>query len=242
MIAQILGVLMTLSPTTGMSMVWHDEFDYWKPTWSTRQTAYTDDQPCARADVSCARVSDGQMILSVRKDPDSPGKYLTGHVGAKHEFSAYGYYEAKVEFPSIPGVLCGWWLAPTEDYIVGQSEIDIVENGLGGRVNSTIWYRIEGMGAGEFVEPPPRITTDLGPASTLAAKRRYGVLWTPLGYTFYIDGVPTGTLTEGLSDRPKFSVLSVKIPKYLQDDFLPERIRDYKMRIYWIRAWKLLNP
>jgi hypothetical protein len=180
------------------------------------------------------------MVLSVRPDPDAPGFYLTGHIGTqgRQEFNAYGYYEAMVQMPVLPGVLCGWWLAPTEDYIVGQSEVDVVENGLGGRVHNTIWFRVLGMDAGEFVEPPPQITTDLGRASDLGVKHRYGVLWTPLGYTFYIDRVPVGQLIEGLSDRPKFLVLSMKMPKYLFKLFEADRYREYKMRVHWVRVWQ----
>lgn len=229
-----------MDPTTGLSLVWNEEFNRWRDAWTTRQTLFTQDSECAKADPSCARITDGQMILSVRDDPKNPGKYLTGHVGTqgRKEFNAYGFFEARVKFPAIPGTLCGWWLQTTEDYIPGQAEVDVAENGGRRVIQHTIWYRDPGQGIGEFHEPPPHIESNLGSRDAQAQYHDYGVLWTPAGYTFTIDRQPMGTLTEGLSDRPKFLVLSIKIPNYLLKTFDPESIRDYKMRTKWVRVWQ----
>lgn len=235
-----------VDPTTGLHKVWEDTFNTWDPVWSTRQTVYTEDQPCAKSGEVCARVHNGEMVLSVRKDPDNPGKYLTGHVGAKKEFT-FGYYEARIQFPDVFGTLDGWWLRPVGDYTSDDPltplnergvEIDIVECGGRSKFHHTIWYRDPGQGIGEFHKPPPQLTTDV-PKGFQAGVHDYGVLWLPTGYTFYIDRIPVGSITGGLSVLPVAPVLSIKLPKYLMDAFDPDRIKDYKMRIKRVGVWEL---
>lgn len=230
-----------MAPRDGKTLVFEEEFNRWRPeVWATRATAFTTKSTAARGDQSCLSFADSVLTLSVRPDPANPGKYLTGHIGTQglREFDAFGYFEANVKFPGEPGVLSGWWLQTTEDYIPGQSEIDVVENGGTRTVHHTIWYRELGMLADQFVEPPPHIASDLGSRDAQAVFHRYGVLWDATGYTFYIDDVKVGRLTEGLSDRPKFLVLSIKIPNYLLDNFDPALLDAYKMRVKWVRVWQ----
>lgn len=231
------------SPQDGLTMVWHDDFNRWKPVWSTRAVEHVEGQ-CARGDRTCARTHDGTLILSVREDPLHPGLFLAGHIGTKggKEFTAYGYYEARVKFPTLPGVLCGWWLQSVEEYNgVTNPEVDIVENGGRRTVHHTLWYRLLGMGIGEYVEPPPTLATDLGYRDAQTDWHDYGVLWLPTGYTFFIDGKAVGALVAALSDTPKYLVLSIKIPTYMLDDFEPAHLLDYKMKVKWVRVWQALD-
>jgi beta-glucanase (GH16 family) len=186
------------------------------------------------------------MVLSIRKDPDNPGKYLTGHVGSTKTFNGYGYFEANVKFPAVFGALNGWWLAPRFDYAPDDPstpenernvEIDIAECGGRSVIQHTVWYRDPGQLAGQFHKPPPHISTDL-PKDAQAQYHRYGVLWEPTGYTFYIDRKAVGTVTGGLSSGAVFPILSIKMPLYLLDDFDVDRITEYKMRTKWIRVWQ----
>jgi beta-glucanase (GH16 family) len=246
------GLLMTtmLHPTAGRELVWQDEFNRWRPAWSTRQTWFTEKQSCARAAGSCARTRDGELILSVQPDPENAGKYLTGHIGTQGAkvFSGYGsYFVAKVAFPRVPGVLCGWWLAPAEDYTSDDpatpanergSEVDIAENGGRRVVHHTIWYRDPGQGAEQFHEPAPHFATNLGYPKAQADYHTYGVLVEEDGYTFDVDGKPVGRITEGISDGPWFLVFSIKLPDYLLDTFDPATIREQKMRVKWVRAYR----
>jgi beta-glucanase (GH16 family) len=233
--------------TAGMRRAWRDEFDFKTSTWTTRQTTNTPDQPTAKGDPSCARVEGGQMILSVKVDPENPDKYLVGHVGTQHrrEFT-YGYFEAYVRFPSVFGVLSAWWLAPAVDYAADDpmtptvnergAEVDIAECSGRSVIHHTVWYRDPGQLAGQFHKPAPHFATDV-PKGFQANWHRYGLLWLPSGYTFMIDRKPVGTLTEGVSDRPMFPVLSIKIPTYMQGDLNPQRLQDYQMHVKYVRVW-----
>jgi beta-glucanase (GH16 family) len=224
-------------PRDGKTLVFQEEFNrYRDDVWSTRQPATTFSKP----DPDCVRVVDSKLVLTVREDPDNPGHYLTGHIGTqgKREFDAYGYFEAKVKFPTEPGVLSAFWLQTTEDYIPGQSEIDVVENYGNRTVHHTIWFRDPGQLIGQFHQPAPHIDTDLGYRDAQAEFHRYGVLWEPDGYTFFVDDQPVGRLTEGLSARPKFLVLSMKVPDYLLDRLDPALIAAQRVRVKWVRVWQ----
>jgi hypothetical protein len=236
-----------MDPTAGKTLVWQDDFNRWKPAWSTRAVAHVDGQ-CARGHASCARTANGEMILSVKEDPDNPGLFLAGHVGTggRKTFGPYGYYEAKVSFPDLRGTLCGWWLAPADDYVPDDpatpanergSEIDIAENGGFAIAHHTIWWRDIGQNAGEFHTPPASFSTDMGLNGMEARFHRYGVLWEPSGYTFFIDGIEVGTITEGLSEGRVFLVLSIKIPKYAVEHLRKDQLHEYKMRVKRVRAW-----
>jgi beta-glucanase (GH16 family) len=248
MLSLLLSLVMVMgSPTEGRTLVYQDEFNRLRPEWTTRGDQYTSDSLCAKAHPSCARVVDGTLVLSARPDPDRAQSILTGHVGAPTKAYTHGYFEARIKFPILPGLLCGWWLAPSGDYTPDDPatpanergvEIDIAENGGRRVVHHSVWYRDPGQGAGEFHEPEPTFSTDLGYPKAHADYHTYGVLWTADDYKFYIDGKYVGHLSGGLSTKPSFPVLSAKVPNYLLDAFNWESWREYKMRVKWVRIWQ----
>lgn len=169
-----------LRPEDRGTLVFEDNFNRWKPAWTTRQVDFTESSSCARADASCARTANGEMILSVQTDPATPGAYLTGHVGTQHarEFT-YGYFETKAK----------------------------TQTDLGGRGAQAEWHT-------------------------------YGLDWRPDRYDFYVDGQLVATTTEGLSDRPKFLVLSI-LAKDFEIGLLDQaRLREYKARFKYVRVWQ----
>jgi beta-glucanase (GH16 family) len=178
------------------------------------------------------------MVLSVRPDPEHPGKWLTGHVGTlgRREFT-YGYFETRAKFPPLRGVLSAFWLQTTEDYIVGQAEIDVAECMGRSAVWHNVYWRLAGMGPGEFA-PPVKLETDLGGPGAQAQWHTYGLDWRPDSYDFYIDGRLVATTNLGLSDRPKFLALSIKLPDYMLRLFDPEHARDYKARFKYVKVWE----
>lgn len=217
------------------TLVFEDTFDKWNPDWTTRQVDYTSTATCAHAAVQCARTFSGQMILSVREQ--SPGKYLTGHVGTqgRQEFT-YGYFETRAKFPVLRGTQAAFWLQTTEDYRPGQAEIDAVENFGRPAVWHNVYWRVAGQDAGEFLHVRHR--TDLGLDGAQASWHTYGLDWLPDRYDFYVDGVLVNTITEGLSNRPKFLILSILIEDFEVKDFDPTRLSDYKARFKYVRVWQ----
>lgn len=224
-------------PTTGKTLAFDDRFNRPKPAWSTRGVDFTDTSTRARADDSCARVVDGEMVLSVQTDPATPGAYLTGHVGTEHarEFT-YGYFETKAKFPPLRGAHAAFWLQTTEDYIPGQAEIDVAECFGRPAVWHNVFWREPGQNAGEFNSH--KQVTDLGRDGAQSSWHVYGLDWQPDRYAFYVDGALVATTTVGLSDRPKFLVLSLLVKDFEVDLLDPARLRDYRARFKYVRVWQ----
>jgi beta-glucanase (GH16 family) len=47
---------------------------------------------------------------------------------------------------------------------------------------------------------------------------RFGLLWDETGYTFYVDGVENGKITDFITDKPEFLLLSTEVRGYRQND------------------------
>ena len=66
----------------------------------------------------------------------------------------------------------------------------------------------------------------------------YSVLWTPDRYEFSIDGRHTGTITKGLSDTPKYIVLSM-LARDWESEWLKEHsLEKYVMHVKWLKVWQ----
>lgn len=219
----------------GSILTWHDDFDDpdLDPAWSTRAPDYVTNQCGPR----CVRVRDGQLILSTRTDP--AGDLVGGMVRTEglRNFAPYGYFEARVRFPAVRGTLASWWLQSVDEYASpAETEVDVAENGGTPRVHHVVWWRDPGQNAGEFHTPAPHLVTDLGSRDAQHDWHTYGVRWRPDGYRFYVDGDPVGTISEGLSDTPKYLVLSIRAPGFAAEHLDPTHL--YQMRVDWVRVWQ----
>lgn len=208
-------------PARRNHLVYADHFNTLRPAWSHRANS------CA----TCVRVRHGKLILSMRHD--TADHYWTGHVGTLgHREFTYGYVEVRAKFPALRGAHSAAWLQTTEDYIPGQAEIDYAENYGRPTVWHNVYWRAEGMLAGEFLDAQ---RTTRVPA---ARWHTYGVDWRPDSYVFFIDGDRVARITGGLSARPKFLVLSIKQSAWEFDQFQPDRLREYRARFAWLRVWR----
>ncbi len=223
-----------MRPVDRNQLVFIDRFNSWSENWSTRQSVQSG---IARADASCARVVNGEMVVSVKSDPENPGKYLTGHIGTQGDAEfTYGYFETKAKFPTLRGAHSAFWLQTTEDYIPGQAEIDAVECFGRATIWHNVYWREPGQGAGEFTSA--KLPHDLGKQPAQAEWHVYAVDWRPEGYYFYVDGNLVNTITTGLSDRPKFLVLSILIKDFETEFLDPGRLKDYKARFKYVKVWQ----
>jgi len=50
---------------------------------------------------------------------------------------------------------------------------------------------------------------------------RFGLLWDETGYTFYIDGKEDGKITEHITARPEFILISTEVKGYRYEDHKP---------------------
>ena len=50
---------------------------------------------------------------------------------------------------------------------------------------------------------------------------RFGMLWDETGYTFYVDGVEDGHISQYISRRPEFILISTEVKGYRHEDHQP---------------------
>jgi beta-glucanase (GH16 family) len=87
-----------------MELVYSDQFDALGTDWSTRGQDYREDSTLAKASGSASVIRNGELLLKVIRDPNAPGKVLTGHEGTEGKFEfTYGRVEARIRMHGFHG-------------------------------------------------------------------------------------------------------------------------------------------
>jgi len=133
----------------------------------------------------------------------------------------YGYYECRCRLQQNPDA---WWSAfwmqspnigSTLDPADSGAEMDIIEcfapgeiaphNAFSGGYGLNLKYAhvggIRGLNMKEF--------------------HRFGMYWDENGYTYYIDGAEDGRISENVSKRPEFILISTEVKGYRTKEHLP---------------------
>jgi beta-glucanase (GH16 family) len=166
---------------------------------------------------SAVTVADGALTIKTYTDG---GVHYTGMIGTQDKFEqTYGYYEARMKFHTTPGQWSAFWLQ-SPDYgglgnpAVYGTEIDIVEhrainrNGVDfrARYNSAVHWD----GYEDAHQQTARPHTGLAGLSN-DTWHTYGLKWSESGYEFYFDDQLIWTVTEPVSKRPEYMILSSEI-------------------------------
>jgi beta-glucanase (GH16 family) len=214
------------------------------PGWIARNTEYRTDTSCSKGSMKAVSVRDGILTLKVIEDPEAPGKFLTGHIGTQRNFEfIYGKATARMRVHPYHGAHACFWLAPTTDYVAGQAEIDINEyfgaHNPDRKSGVNIWHNVywgtEGGKPGAAFSNA-RVST-LG-HSWQKTYHDYTVVWTPDAYTFYVDDVKTGVIREGLSDAPKYLVLSMLVRDWELDEIEHHPLDSFRSKVKWVKVWQ----
>ncbi len=232
-----------------------DEFDAKNKDWATRDQGYAGVRMCSKASDDAREWVDGVLRLSVIDDPDrekcryKKKQYdyrLNGHLGSAYTF-VYGHAAARIKFQDLRGQHGSFWLqglglTPTGDPKETGAEIDVIEffgndHPEGGLTSFVYWQPKKGSKtAGGWVKNPEQYGDDWSSKFHV-----FSVEWTPEKYVFRIDGQVTNTITEGISGRPEFLVLSLLSSDYelqhLKGDKLPQH-----MDVDWARVWAEPTP
>ena len=228
-----------------MRLVYLERFDHLGAIWSTRGQDYREDSTLARSSGSASVIKNGELLLKVIKDPNNPGKVLTGHEGTEGKFEfTYGKATARIMMPPFHGAHAGFWIQSKDPYAVGRPEIDVVEcfgahnpNRVEGVfVFHTVYYRDtpDGPLLSDQIEVNSK---DFG-ASWHEEYHDYTVHWMPDRYEFYIDDRHTGTVTKGLSDTAKYVVFSMLARDWEAQDLREHDPESYVMRVKWLKVWQ----
>ncbi len=149
------------------------------------------------------------------------GQFNSSYIQTRGLFQQkYGYFEARLKTNQFQGAHSSFWIqSPTwgrikDDLVFSGAEVDVMEYfGKGrsdGGLAQNIYYnsgadlqsisvRVLQSGSGATVDP------SLVPYQGF---HTYGVEWSPAGYQFYIDGKKSIFISQGVSLRDEYVVLS----------------------------------
>ena len=238
----------SLLPDGGWKLVWSDEFDGTeldRSKWDFRLSMMGRRHPAwvdrgVRLDGGSNVVFDileeeGRPVsaqlqtgYNFMDEPVTPTKFgkdaLQWNIGKLHRdlyTHRYGYYECRCRLQQNTDA---WWSAFwIQSPVIGASldaaetgaEIDVMECFKYGRIAA------HNVFSGGYGLDSRR--TKVGGADGIdqTAFHRFGLLWEPTGYTFFIDGVEDGRITDDVSHRPEFILISTEVKGYRHDDHRP---------------------
>lgn len=136
---------------------------------------------------------------------------------------SYGYYECRFKFQRKEGWWTAFWLQSpiigcSLDPAVSGVEVDIMESFNPGKL---IKHNVAKGGYGEDLMVA---RTGIGrerPELDVEEYHYIGLMWDETGYSFYVDGEFDGKVTEYLTARPEFIMLSTEVSGYRYEDHKP---------------------
>ena len=235
--AEMLSLVMSLSPKgfprvpheEKFELVWSDEFDGDSLDFSKwRGHGCSSDAASVRRGsywhTDMAEVRDGELHIKTAYYPEGyngngkPGWYTCGiETNGLYE-QKYGYFEVRCILPAGTGLWAAFWMltdgmSNVDGGGTDGAEIDIFESPFYGRspqrkVSSNI--HIDGYGEAlkstNVCEPLILFNNPYEEFNT------YGLEWNEDGYTFYINGIKTGSSDFGGASRvPEYMILSVEV-------------------------------
>lgn len=234
--------LVATSPeeNVGCLLFW-DTFDgtQLSDAWTLRGNTYTDSRTKSRADWRAVEVKDSKLYLKVIKDPDNPGKYLTGHVGTQKQFDfTNGHAQAKVKFHRYKGAHSAFWLQG--GYGPNGAEIDIVEffgEGVRNFVHHTIWEDVNQDGVLEETTDKTEDVAVIGTDRWWNSYHEIALNWQDGKYVFRIDDIVVARFTMPTATDPAFVCLSIMCNDWEYPDMQNPDNGGYVMAVEWVRVW-----
>ncbi len=216
-------------------LVWNDEFEgsqingsNWeiigdeprRDGWWLKEDAYLDGQ--------------GHLVLRTKKNGD---RYSSGAVRTRGRFEhTFGYYEARVQFPSQEGHWPAFWLFSNSVNNVDGSgrdgtEIDIIEKPW---TTDLVHQALHWDGYGEAHQAANR--TEISIPGISQGWHTIGLDWRADSYTFYIDGQATWSSSAGgVSQVPEYIKLTEEIGEWvgnIENANLPDYFTVDYVRVY----------
>lgn len=190
---------------------------------------------------------DGGM-LHIWPQRDASGAWISRNIPAKF-YQIYGYYEVEAQLPIGAGLVPAFWLfstdtseRPTVDIMKTYGATPWQTNGTFVDWKSTVYSLTSSVELGSVRGSVNFSTQDLS-----NSLHKYGVLWEPSGFTFFIDGIPVGTkVATTLYTKRMYLILSLgagsvgSLSGTPTIANTPEGVLN-PMRISYVRIWQLAN-
>lgn len=204
-------------PALPRILVWSDEFDgtVINPNNWQRQGDIVRQQGYWMKEDSYLN-GQGQLVLRVMQDPAN-GHYGSGALQGSF-LRAFGYFEAKVKFPTQQGHWPAFWLMSNSEgqtNVIGGSagaEIDIVEKAW---LTDHLQQALHWNG----YPPSPLAGSDGIQVTNVGVNdggwHLFAVDWTSTNYAFYVDGTLTwSTNSGGVSQVPEYMMLTEEVGNF----------------------------
>lgn len=231
------GVIFAQAPNDHYKLVWQDQFNGHHldtKKWSYRSLGERRDAYNVRR---CVTVQKGFLALRTEEKNDS---IFSAMISTQNRFeTSYGYFEIKCLLPHEIGHWSAFWLqTPDIGKYIGEpakagAEIDIMEyfTNRPKQIHQTLHY--------DGYQEHHKIIHNVVRSKRFKQNNwhTFGLEWTPTSYTYYIDGEATFTVTEGISQRDQYIILSLEVGEQagdiskanLPDYFIVDYIKVYKL-------------
>lgn len=200
------------SVTDTLVMIWNDEFEgtsidnsKWDycPNWFRQGGSYW-------ADENAWVDGNGLLKLNVTESNDS---VYCGAIRTHNKYNQqYGYFEVSCKVPQIQGGWAAFWMMPYGNKVGDQgddgTELDIFEsiNGWNGKIQHALHW--DGYGAEHQSDKYSMTNWGLYDGDF----HKFGMMWTPQEYIFYIDDVETWrTSAGGVADVEQYMKLTMEV-------------------------------
>ena len=188
------------------------------------------------------------------RSPTPPGFTTPATSTRAEKFEArYGYYEARARFGDSYGQWCSFFIwADTIGNPIGDPgnagvEVDIYEHreldGGGWDTHNYVQVGINWDGFGREWKKSNRTVAHPDGEPLKGEWHNYSVLWTPSGYTFYIDEQPVFRTSAAVSNIPEDIYLTCEVRDNTWAGNIPaggygsREASTHKMEIDWVRVW-----
>ena len=237
----------------GYGLVWSDEFDgkagppdpeKWTFQWVGKMHGI------GRLNGEAAAV-DGKGNLRLRAWLDEQGERQTVRLSTYKKFSQQGgCFVARIRHQKPEGMHSGFWLtSPTygkveDDLKASGAEVDIVEyfgecGWNGSIIHCLHWNAHDSPNKQKRSERWMKKFKE--PFAPWKDFHEYAVEWTGEGYRFFVDGVQTWEVKEGVAKRDLYVVFSLLCSSF-EKERLKKEASSGEMLVDWVRVYKKAEP
>ena len=249
MIYQVEGHEPSILPEGNFKLVFADEFDGTeldRAKWDFRLSmmqkpwmSWTDSKKALYLDgdshavfriieedgrLKCAQLQTGFNFMDEPVSETMFGReFLQWPIGKLKEskyLHKYGYYECRCRLQQKPGWWSAFWIqspiiGSSADAKMSGSEVDVMESFKPGEIKP------HNVFTGGYGSDTRRNKVGGGFSLSTDEFHRYGVLWEPDRYTFYVDGKEDGVVETDVSAVPSFILVSTEVSGYRKENHVP---------------------